>query len=88
MSAIHDFYLFISFQGDFLAYLIFGSFAFISGLMSLRLPETLNQPLPETIEDVEKPPSQKDTDKITLDDGNMVQAMEEKLTMLDDEEKV
>ena len=35
-----------------------------------------------------KPPSQQDTDKITLDDGNMVQAMEEKLIMLHEEEKV
>lgn len=35
--------------------IIFCSVAIISGLLSLLLPETLKLPLPETIDDIEKP---------------------------------
>lgn len=37
----------------FLPLLVFGSFAFISGLLAFTLPETLGQKLPDTIEEAE-----------------------------------
>lgn len=37
----------------FLPLLVFGSFAFISGLLASSLPETLGQKLPDTIKDAE-----------------------------------
>lgn len=38
----------------FIPNLIFGTITLLGGGASLFLPETLNQPLPETIEDVEQ----------------------------------
>lgn len=38
---------------NFLPLLIFGTFAFISGLLAATLPETLGQKLPDTIEEAE-----------------------------------
>lgn len=35
-----------------LHFLIFGSLAFLSGLLNMRLPETSGQPTPETIQDM------------------------------------
>lgn len=38
---------------SFLPLLVFGTFAFISGLLATTLPETLGQKLPDTIEEAE-----------------------------------
>lgn len=38
---------------NFLPLLIFGAFAFMSGLLATTLPETLGQKLPHTIEEAE-----------------------------------
>lgn len=38
---------------SFLPLLVYGSFAFTSGLLALTLPETLGQKLPDTIEEAE-----------------------------------
>lgn len=38
---------------NYLPLLVFGSFAFISGLLASTLPETLGQKLPDTIEEAE-----------------------------------
>lgn len=38
---------------SFLPLLVFGSFAFISGVLATTLPETLGQKLPDTIEEAE-----------------------------------
>lgn len=38
----------------FLPLVVFGMFAFISGLLATTLPETLGQKLPDTIEEAEK----------------------------------
>ena len=37
-----------------LDFFLFGVLAFTAGLLCLRLPETANQPMPETIEDIRK----------------------------------
>lgn len=38
---------------NFLPLLVFGAFAFFSGLLAITLPETLGQKLPDTIEEAE-----------------------------------
>jgi hypothetical protein len=43
----------LKFIFDFLPLLIFGMFAFIAGLLSMLLPETLGRKLPDTFEEAE-----------------------------------
>lgn len=43
----------LKFIFDFLPLLLFGTVAFISGLLATRLPETLGKKLPDTIEEAE-----------------------------------
>jgi len=46
----------IVFQGKLASWvpdLVFASLAFVTGLLALVLPETLNRPLPETIKEIE-----------------------------------
>lgn len=43
----------LKFIFDFLPLLLFGTVAFISGLLATMLPETLGQKLPDTIEEAE-----------------------------------
>ena len=40
--------------GDKLPLLIFGSFSIVGGLLALPLPETRNNPLPQSVHDVER----------------------------------
>ena len=35
-------------------FLVFGGLACTAGLVSMRLPETLNRPMPETLDDLDK----------------------------------
>ena len=46
----------VLFQDKFypsLQFLVFGSMAFTAGVFSTRLPETANQPMPETLDDLD-----------------------------------
>ena len=59
--------------------MIFGMCSFSAGLLSLALPETLNKPLPETLEeaDLEAMPYQQiPTEGRTLVTGDVFQANE------------
>ena len=47
-------------------FLIFGSMTLVAGVISMRLPETLNAPMPETFDDLTVG-SGKDSRTITLD---------------------
>ena len=44
----------LKFIFDFLPLLIFGVFAFIAGVLSIFLPETLGKKLPDTFEEAEE----------------------------------
>ena len=43
--------------------IVYGGVSFLSALLALRFPETLNQPLPQTVEDVEQMKKNKRTKK-------------------------
>ena len=68
-----------------MAYLIFGGFGVLSGILSLQLPETLGKPLPETIEDVENEASAAYTTVIKVspeDVEGRIQQFEDKINLL------
>ena len=68
-------------------FLVFGVMAFSAGLISLRLPETANQPMPETMEDLERKDEMRITplseDKVKLLESDILQHEKEHL---DDQE--
>ncbi|XP_071806680.1 solute carrier family 22 member 15-like [Asterias amurensis] len=68
--------------GDTTAYLIFGGTAFISGVLDLWMPETLDKPLPESIRDVEDGDLRwAEDDIVVVENPKIVQIMEEKIEL-------
>ncbi|XP_033119369.1 solute carrier family 22 member 15-like [Anneissia japonica] len=68
--------------GVFNMYALFGTASIISGFLNLRLPETFGKPSPESIDDVENRPANKQTTAKTLVNSETVQAIEENISML------
>ena len=55
--------------------LLFGALSIGSGLLTFFLPETLNRPLPQTIEDIENWSKKKPSDKVGDQDAQQQQEM-------------
>ncbi|XP_038065659.1 solute carrier family 22 member 15-like [Patiria miniata] len=75
-------------MGDLLAFLVFGAAAFISGVLDLWLPETLDKALPESIRDVEDGDVRwRDEDTVVVKDAKSME-MVEKIEMFKKDEMV